>query len=103
MTHGSRLTKLTIHFFREKYNLAPPTTIDSPDGTPNYQSLDSGFPNYQLLVFWPHPSVCTVILDGNTTCARHVTLKDKKFANALNFNLKITRLPFLRKTRVLVA
>jgi len=38
-------------FLREKYNLAPSTTIDSPDGTPNYQSLDFGPSNYQLLVF----------------------------------------------------
>jgi hypothetical protein len=50
-------------FFGEKYNLAPPTTSDSPDGTPNYQSLDSGPSNYQTLAFWPPPLVCTVILD----------------------------------------
>jgi hypothetical protein len=49
-----------IKKYWEKYNLAPPTTIDSPDGTPNYQSLDSSPPNYQLLVFWPLPSVCVV-------------------------------------------
>jgi len=53
-----------IYIYREKYNLAPLTTIDSLDGTQNYQSLDSGPPNYQLLVFWPPPSVCAVILDG---------------------------------------
>jgi hypothetical protein len=47
-------------FFWEKYNLAPQTTIDSPDGTPNYQSLDSGHPNYLMLVFWPHPSAWAV-------------------------------------------
>jgi hypothetical protein len=42
--------------FWEKYKKAPQTTIDSPDGTPNYQSLDSGPPNSLTLVFWPHPS-----------------------------------------------
>jgi hypothetical protein len=49
---------------REKYNLAPRTTIDSSDSTQNYQSLDFGPPNYQLLVFWPLPSVCTIKVDG---------------------------------------
>jgi hypothetical protein len=42
--------------FWEKYKKAPQTTIDSPDGTQNYQSLDSGPPNSLTLVFWPHPS-----------------------------------------------
>jgi hypothetical protein len=41
---------MNIYKFKEKYNLALQTTIDSPDGTPNYQSLDSDFSNYQLLV-----------------------------------------------------
>jgi hypothetical protein len=51
---------MKINIRWEKYNLAPQTTIDSPDGTPNYQSLQSVPPNYQLLVFWPHLLVCAV-------------------------------------------
>jgi hypothetical protein len=54
-----------LDLVREKYNLAPQTTIDSSIGTPNYQSLHSGPPNYQLLIFWPHPSVCAVYMDEN--------------------------------------
>jgi len=50
--------------FWKKYNLVPRTTIDSPDSTPNYQNLDFGPLNYQLLVFWPLPSVCAVKVDG---------------------------------------
>jgi hypothetical protein len=44
----------------EKYNLAPQTTIGSPDGTSNYQSLDFGPSNYPTVVFWPHPSAWAV-------------------------------------------
>jgi hypothetical protein len=42
--------------FWEKYNLAPQSIIDSPNGTPNYQSLDFGPLNYLTLVFRPLPS-----------------------------------------------
>jgi hypothetical protein len=74
-----------IYNSRIKYILALQITIFSPNGTTNYQNLDSGPSNYQLLVFLPLLSVCTVILDGKYTCAAHVTFKDKKFENALHF------------------
>jgi hypothetical protein len=36
--------RICITTFSFSNNLAPQTTIDSPDGIPNYQSLDSGPP-----------------------------------------------------------
>jgi len=61
-----------IDYLWEKYKKAPQTTIDSLDGTPNYQSLDSGPPNYQTLAIWLPPLICAVILEGkHYMCRAH--------------------------------
>jgi hypothetical protein len=51
---------------REKYILAPQTTSLSLDSPSNYQCLDSGPPNYNFFIFWPHPSIYTVNFEQNS-------------------------------------
>jgi len=54
------LKLILVLILRDKYILASQTIIISPDGPPNYQCLDSGFPNYYFLIFWPHLSIYAV-------------------------------------------
>jgi hypothetical protein len=52
--------KITRFVYGKKYILAPQTTTLSPNGSTDYQCLDSGPSNYHFLIFWPHPSIYAV-------------------------------------------
>jgi hypothetical protein len=63
---SNSFAKGSFIIIREKYILAPQTTTISSDGSPNYQCLDSGPPNYHFLIFWPHPSIYAVNFKQNS-------------------------------------
>jgi hypothetical protein len=77
----SRKRKFTI-IIRVKYILAPQTTTLFPDGTPNYQCLDYGPPNYHFLIFWPHPFIYAVNSNRNWS-------KTRKYPSLNRGNFKV--------------